>query len=97
MNPLTQARGALMTIVKADNERDFLTADEAGKLASAIAAIDAALSAAPAALAKPAQQAGWKCSAVTADFSDNTITLQMSGTGWEVSAGEYLLTPPADA
>lgn len=49
------------------------------------------LTAAPAA---PKQEA-WKCEAVTADFSDGTITLHVKAPDWHVAAGEYLLIPPA--
>lgn len=47
------------------------------------------------ALDAPQQPVAWPCEAVTADFEENTITLEMRGTDWHVSAGEYLLIPPA--
>lgn len=53
------------------------------------------LYAAPQAVPVPAVE--WKCEAVTADFSDQTITLQMSGPDWYVQAGKYTLIPPAAA
>lgn len=53
------------------------------------------IAAAPQAVPVPA--AGWKCKAITADFSDQTVTLQMSSPDWYLQAGEYTLIPPAAA
>jgi hypothetical protein len=48
-----------------------------------------------AALSHPSPQ-GWPCEVVEADFSENTVTLQMKDAGYLVSAGEYRLIPPPE-
>lgn len=46
-----------------------------------------------AALSHPSPQ-GWPCEVVEADFSVNTVTLQMKDADYLVSVGEYRLIPP---
>lgn len=72
------------TAKHADAERDF------------IAALDSLV-------AEPAEQpmddeldAFW-CHVAEADFEKNTVTVEMCGNDWFVSAGNWRLIPPADA
>lgn len=89
-------REALQELVNAyDDHRDALGAWGSGRPAikTEIRLRDALLFA-RAALSHPSTPQGWPCEVVEADFSEDTITLQMKDDGYLVSAGEYRLIPP---